>query len=216
MRCVTPPTQIAFWVVTVLGMASLYFNIQHQKGSSSGLNEHGLVGQGAPYGRNLQRVPGNNVGLIDGGIAATTGVEMGKIGSKRGSRKSSSRRKGSSSKSGGYAKVNGDADWDGGDGGATVYGMDSEEEVDLGLVSSCWHIRAIFVGRSPILFHTPSFFLLGKRVRMKCCCKLYLIESDRVLSPRRPLSILRLLRSRSTSSSLLYLLARMRQLTTRK
>lgn len=122
-------------------MISLYLNIQHHKGSQHPPHQ----GIGSVYGRQSPQLNGNSVGLMKGGVAAATGglVEMGKLGGgsgKRGSKKS--RRKGRSSAGGGYARVNADADREGGGGGGGefdtgnggVYGMDSEEEVDLGLV----------------------------------------------------------------------------------
>ncbi|CAM9880897.1 unnamed protein product [Ectocarpus fasciculatus] len=134
--------KIAFWVAAVLGMASLYLNIQHQKSNSSSTSRSAELG-GSAYSRQLQQ---QHVGLVNGGTVKTgtgptspTGiVEMvGRGGgSKRGSR--SSRRKRGSSTGGGYARVNGgDGDWDEdgglGGGGAHAAMMDSEEEVDLGL-----------------------------------------------------------------------------------
>lgn len=127
-------------------MISLYFNIQHQKTkSSSGLSRSAELG-GDAYGRQQQQ---QHVGLVNGTTGVKTGtspagavVEMiskGR-GSKRGSRGSSRRKRGSSSTAGGgYARVNGDADWDddgAGRGGGRGIMMDSdeEEEVDLGLV----------------------------------------------------------------------------------
>lgn len=129
-------SQIAFWVAAVLGMVSLYFNIQHQKGvsSSSATSRSAELGGGI-YGRQQpQQQHQHNVGLINGGIVKTGTppvgvVEMISKGSKRGSR--SSRRKRGSSNGGGYARVNGEADWDEHGAGGM---MDSEEEVDLGLV----------------------------------------------------------------------------------
>lgn len=148
-------------------MFSLYFNIQHKKDASARtIEHHGAGGIAATYGRELQLNSGNNVGLINGGIVdgATTGLEMGKVGAggggKRGSRKgggSSSRRKKASSArggGGGYARVNGDGgEDDGGVPGIGVYGVDSEEEVDLGLVREL----------PPVLFLCCfCLFVLGK------------------------------------------------------
>jgi len=123
-------------------MLSLYFNIQSHKGGSSS----GSLGGAGVYGRQQQEQQQHHVGLINGGIVKTGTssspagvVEMIRKGSKRGSR-SSRRKRGSSNggEGGGYARVNGDADWEEDDGVALAGGgtvMDSEEEVDLGLVS---------------------------------------------------------------------------------
>lgn len=120
-------------------MVSLYLNIQHHKGTQQP-SHHGI---GSAYGRQPPQHNGHHAGLVNGGVADTGGlVEMGKLGGgsgKRGSKKS--KRRGSSSGGGGYARVNADANWEGGGrgglvvGNGGVYGMDSEEEVDLGLVS---------------------------------------------------------------------------------
>lgn len=115
-----------------LGMISLFLNIQrHKRGGR--LSRHGAgagvgaVGNGgAPYG---------NVSLVNGAVVAKPELEMGKMGSKRAPRKGGShRRKGSSIRGGAYAPVNGDMDWNGNVMGGIPHGMDSEEEVDLGLV----------------------------------------------------------------------------------
>lgn len=108
-------------------MISLLLNIQrHKRGGR--LSRHGAsagIG-GAPYG---------HVGLVNGAVVPKPELEMGKTGSKRAPRKGgSNRRKGSSSRGGAYAPVNGDIDWNGTVMGGVPHGMDSEEEVDLGLV----------------------------------------------------------------------------------
>ena len=154
-------------------MISLYFNIQHQKDSN--MDHHGLGGGGgaegiaATYARELQLHNGNNVSLINGGIVAgaTTELEMGKLGgggssSKRSSRKSGSssrRKKVSSGGGGGYARVSGDGDEEGGGGAVGVYGMDSEEEVDLGQVSR--HRRFFCDGGGKVLFGWEAETILG-------------------------------------------------------
>lgn len=137
--------QIAFWVAAVLGSLSVYFNIQHQKSSSASTSRSAELGGGVYERQRQQQQQQQHVGLINDGMAKTGTssvgvVEMTSKGSKRGSRGSSSRRKRGSSNGGGYARVNGDADWDddemdGGGGGGAHGLMDSEEEVDLGLVS---------------------------------------------------------------------------------
>lgn len=90
-----PPTpfayyQIAFWVVAILGMISLYFNIQHHKSSTSTSSSSHSGAE--PYGdshRNSDHV--GTIGRIgemkNGGggfppnvvVSGTTGVEMGKL-----------------------------------------------------------------------------------------------------------------------------------------
>lgn len=122
-------------------MVSLYFNIQHQKGASSSATSRSAELGGGVYGRQQQQQQQqHHVGLINGGIVKTGTSPVGAVemiskgGSKRGSR-SSRRKRGSSNGGGGgggYARVNGDADWD--EDGVGMM-MDSEEEVDLGLVS---------------------------------------------------------------------------------
>ena len=118
-------------------MVSLYFNIQHQKGVSSAASRSAELGAGV-YGRQQQQQQQqqHHVGLINGsvvktGISPVGVVEMISKSSKRGSRSSRRKRGSSNGGGGGYARVNGDADWD--EDGVAM--MDSEEEVDLGLVS---------------------------------------------------------------------------------
>ncbi|CAN0281564.1 unnamed protein product [Ectocarpus sp. 4 AP-2014] len=60
--------KIAFWVAAVLGMASLYLNIQHQKSSSTSTSRSAELG-GSAYSRQLQRQ--QHVGLVNGGTVKT-------------------------------------------------------------------------------------------------------------------------------------------------
>ena len=111
-------------------MISLFFNIQPKKWNLPHQGGHESNG-GTTYT--------NLVGLVKGDVVATPEVEMQgteRSGRRGSSRKGggSSRRKGSSIRGGSYAPVNGDVDWNGNGGNHGVHGMDSEEEVDLGLV----------------------------------------------------------------------------------
>ncbi|CAN0429276.1 unnamed protein product, partial [Ectocarpus sp. 8 AP-2014] len=60
--------KIAFWVAAVLGMASLYLNIQHQKSNSSSTSRSAELG-GSAYSRQLQQQ--QHVGLVNGGTVKT-------------------------------------------------------------------------------------------------------------------------------------------------
>lgn len=156
--------QIAFWVVAVLGMLSLYFNIQHFKSSSPSDNsDNGNAATGNQH--NNSSSSAGRIGNISvtkgsggGGLKMahiSTGVEMAKVSSssRRGSRSKGRRHKSSKHDGGGgYAKLSGDAgdeDFEVGDAGPFggtspsaaaalngFYDEDSDqEEVDVSLVS---------------------------------------------------------------------------------
>lgn len=134
--------QTAFWVVTVLGMLSLYFNIQHRKMLSS-------LSPPSSQGDAVSGYEGHigNIEITSGtksdGHMLVSGVELTKTSGKRGSRSGKSKRKSSTAAGrGGYAPVNGDyveGDVSGAHAGAGdlngFYAESDEEEIDLGLVS---------------------------------------------------------------------------------